>query len=114
MTKYIVSKKQYDNLIKAAELARGPGHCEYTNLDSTPKCVIGQLAFLEGVPIDTLLSWDNIRHNQIASVLKRAEYAELLQNYPRKLLGELQRIWDNRTTNTYMVIYIKRNVEVKS
>ena len=86
-------------LKKAVDLAQGYRTCRYANDDGTPRCVIGQLAALEGL-LDGAI-WDNIGGIQYPSgvsigiVARHDENAyELLQRYPAVLLKDLQQQWD--------------------
>jgi hypothetical protein len=92
----------------AIDGAIGPGGCSYafnagTHIpgEESPSplhvdvagCVIGQLAHLRGVPVQTLLQWGP---NDAYLVLERDEPGarEALAVFPPELLKDLQYIWD--------------------
>jgi hypothetical protein len=57
--KNVWTKKQAEKLHRAIDLAQDPGACTYVRPDGQgPRCVIAQLAVLEGVSLETLRVWD--------------------------------------------------------
>lgn len=82
------------NLYKALELAVQPGACLYV-YGGKPCCIIGQLYVLEGGKVKDMLSvkhklgeWSTVNH----------VYEDIappqLTKYPKQLLIEMQKKWD--------------------
>lgn len=88
---------QVEKVARAIELAWAPGECKY-QVDGAPCCVLGQLAALEGVPVETLRMWDGLAHELGASgiddILERFYTDNPLVAYPSGLLVKLQAEWD--------------------
>lgn len=55
-----MKKEVVENLHKAIDLATNPNACAYLTVEGQPCCVAGQFAFLSGIPIETLKSWEGL------------------------------------------------------
>lgn len=82
----MITQKQKENLLLAAQRAIHPGACTYT-LNNNPCCVIGQLAHIEGVSLEIIDTWGN------RTVINLDDRPTFL-GYPMDLLNRLQCIWD--------------------
>jgi len=82
-----------EKLLKAIDLAQGPGKCLYV-VDGKPCCVVGQLAILEGVAIDFFEQRNKMgcRYNELSI----GPFTELTSelDYNECMLQKLQSIWD--------------------
>ena len=85
--------EQREKLMKAIDLAEGPGECTYVR-DGRPCCVVAQLGAMEGIPLDTMAEWD--RGGTRVGLILYAEKpgAQELRPYGRELLGAIQELWD--------------------
>jgi len=91
---------QKEKLLKAIELAQGPGKCLYV-VDGEPCCVVGQLAALENIPASF---FDGVIEIKVGSTTFEYErngrsidvFSDLLAklDYNEKMLERLQNIWD--------------------
>lgn len=95
----MISKEIQKNLLlEAIEKAQGRGKCEYFS-DGKPRCVIGQLASLNGTTKEELYEWDFLRghegsiNSSVKTVLTLIE-PESLQPFDSGLLISLQVCWD--------------------
>lgn len=89
-----LTEQQYNNLLKAIELAEGPGTFLYIADDDTPMCVIGQLAKIEG---DDYLALKDFLRNKKACLVKLSEY-------DWDFLYELQTMWDRASKENEHII----------
>ena len=83
------TKKEKKTFYEAIDKAEGFRCCRYLNEEDGPCCVIGQLAFIEKIPVDTIFSWGNqsISHPSIRC-------NKLSEKYSIRLLRDIQKIWD--------------------
>lgn len=94
-----VTPTQLERINAAVDRAQGAGKCVYER-NGEPRCVIAQLAVIEGATPTTLQIWDHFldgRDGSSIEVLQRRGAAEvtLLNSYPADLLQLLQRNWDS-------------------
>lgn len=86
-----LTTKTLDKLLEAIRLAEGPGGCRYEK-GGRPCCVIGQLAYIDGVPVDTLRGWDVFTDDQSLGIGEIEP--DNLAHYPMGLLENIQGLWD--------------------
>lgn len=82
-------------MTKKEKLKHAANHAKYPHFyeqNFEPSCVIGQLAFLEGVPIETLQDWDKAGGYLGDFYEEVPEFAQ----YEKALLVKLQRYFDAR------------------
>lgn len=91
----MLNNNQYNNLIKAIELATHELTGHYV-VDNKPACVIGQLAFIEGTSVEELIKWDIGNGEDTTIDIYHKESS--LKEYPRALLRRLQKMWDDSGT----------------
>lgn len=84
-----LTEEQYNNVLKAIELAKGPGACRYIDDDDSPMCVIAQLAKIEG---DDYLSLKGFGCTVVAAINGK-KFAGL-SKYDGDFLNYLQTMWD--------------------
>lgn len=84
----MISNNQYNKLREAISLAKTPGGCHYV-INGKPACVIAQLFTLEGVTVEQLSQLEGM---PIADMSDHDMGP--LKSYPRKLLADLQEVWD--------------------
>jgi hypothetical protein len=91
---------KYQKVLKAIQLAKKPGKCQYIDNDK-PCCVVAQLASLEGYSVSHLKTWDypvkvgeGANSSSIHAVFSDGKGKTLRKKYDSKLLQELQRLWD--------------------
>lgn len=91
MSTKITSKQAKSRLLKAIDRAENFKGCQYLNEDNSPCCVIGQLAFMEKIPVEEIKSWGGctVHHAKVAE-------SELCMKYALRLLTRLQSIWDGK------------------
>lgn len=83
------------NLLKAIELAKGAGSCQYIK-GGEPCCVIAQLYVLEGGKVEDMEGWGNNWSNTtVDAVIRKNLDNGVLKKYDRQLLTRLQNTWDN-------------------
>jgi hypothetical protein len=88
----MITQAQKDKLFVAISKAKQYRGRHYTD-NGGPCCVIGQLAFLEGIPISYIETWDMEIINSILG--NTSSFLEPLRLYPRILLSTLQNQWDH-------------------
>lgn len=101
-----LTDEQREKLKTATARAEGSGSCRYTtpawSSDGTqPRCVIGQLAFLEDMPLRTIYDWDMAETGiggTIENILSHIDKCPL-HEYPLDLLVKLQSLWDSDRLN---------------
>ena len=84
-----MSDERKANLRRAIRNARGPAQCMYV-FNGKPWCVIGQLASLEGVTVESLSEWVGF-----IELIDDSAAKSLLDRYGTDLLSNLQGIWDD-------------------
>jgi len=84
-----LTKEQYDNVIKAIDLAQDAGKCNYVLNNGSPCCVIGQLIHLEGDEIK-LVAITRERINHVLETVKLPN----ISKYDVSFLYHLQLMWD--------------------
>lgn len=99
-----LTEQQYNNVLKAIELAKGPGSCKYFADDDTPMCVIAQLAKIEG---DDYLSLKGL--GCTVRIAINGKKFTGLSKYDIDFLYDLQRNWDS--TNEYHEAEVKRGMK---
>ncbi len=87
-----LTSDQVAKLHKAIDSATRPGICRY-RAERQPACVIGQLAVLEGISVDTLRKWDDDEYPGIGELITATP--GLFSEYPINLLIRLQKRWDH-------------------
>jgi hypothetical protein len=60
-----MKKELVDNLHKAIDMAKNANACAYVTEDGQPCCVAVQFAFLHGVSLETLKSWEGLTANSV-------------------------------------------------
>jgi hypothetical protein len=95
-----LTPKQIRNLHTAIERAEGFDKCKYTR-GGQPRCVIGQLAALEGVPVEVMKKWDTYTAANTVEDIYNEDDAAPLRKYPLTLLAELQTAWDDSFYGRY-------------
>lgn len=88
----MLTANQIKNLYQAIELAPSTSTCRYTTFvggQLKPHCIIGQLAFLEGVELKELQYWKHIGGMYVDHGL-----SPNMSAYGYKLLVSLQSHWD--------------------
>lgn len=85
-----LTKEQYNNVIKAIDLAKGPGECRYCLSDGNPICVIAQLLVIEGDDISCLAEV-----NQRIGATSFPLTLSIHQKYDVDFLDDLQNMWDD-------------------
>ncbi len=94
----MITADQNRKLHKAIDAAQGPGMCRYSKKEK-PYCVIGQLAFSEGVSGEHLRKMDRRPRANLGAASRIDALDELLpdelKSYPMSLLVRLQAVFDN-------------------
>ena len=93
-------------ILKACGKALGKGQCQYVH-NNKPCCVVGQAAYLRGVPIQTMKKWDN---NGGVSVQNLSKSLPFTYNQI-EVLADLQNAWDN---NIYITRSKLKKLAIKS
>lgn len=91
-----LTPKQVKNLHTAIDRAEGKGVCRYaTEIGDgvVPRCIVGQLGALEGIPPEEMERWGTETCN---NVLTFWDNAKPLREYPLGLLRDLQIQWDTK------------------
>src|SRR5690606_23458401 len=90
----MLTDEQRENLLLAIERAKDSGACRYVK-NGEPCCVIGQYAYLTGVPIETLEEWDRSGHAgsslNVWFLISNGGYSPGLS---ADFLWAIQRVWD--------------------
>lgn len=85
-----LTEEQYNNVLKAIDLAKGPGACLYIDDDDdSPMCVIAQLAKIEG---DDYLSLKGL--GSTVTIAINGKKFPGLSKYDGDFLNYLQTMWD--------------------
>ena len=90
----MLTTEQRAKLETAIARAEQPGLCKYAVDKKRPCCVIGQLAFLEGVSVEELHKWDVSKYGTIATLKWKMAEEFPLAKYDSFLLQDLQKTWD--------------------
>ncbi len=104
----MLTEKQKQELHKAIEKAKQPGACRYASeAVASPLCVVGQLAHMQGVSVETLRKWDKhigvkVQGPGISELVEAAmPGTEKLEGFPVDLLERLQSKWDYGVTQIH-------------
>lgn len=84
-----------DKLYLAIKRAKGHGKCCY-EINGEPCCIIGHLAIIEGLSINTLKKWDNESATSFSAVSANNKRGTktLSNKYGSSFLCRLQLMWD--------------------
>lgn len=92
-----ITTEQKKKLYRAIAAAKHAGACEYIS-NNKPCCVIGQLAYIEGITVPEMKKW-----GAEGFQLVRYDYRQVVKPllaYPYRLLDRIQGEWDYNNGNT--------------
>ena len=100
-----ITADQRDLLLQAIILAKRAPHGRYAGDDSTPNCVVGQVAALRGTDVAVLQAADKGKLGAYTYSVGLAGHFNL-QDLPARLLRNLQKVWDNTEDHD-----VRRNID---